>query len=39
MDTITKRMQIHKKCPYHKLLWGNDKTAYSDYYFENLFRN
>ena len=27
------------KCKYHKhTAWGNDKTAYGDYYFENLFK-
>ena len=27
------------KCNYHKhTAWGNDKTAYSDYYFESLFK-
>ena len=27
------------KCKYHKhTAWGNDKTAYSDYYFESLFK-
>ena len=26
------------KCKTINTAWGNDKTAYSDYYFENLFK-
>lgn len=40
LDTTLRQELIDtNKCRYYKhTAWGNDKTAYSDYYFENLFR-
>ena len=38
-DKIIEDLENTGKCKYHKhTAWGNDKTAYGDYYFESLFK-